>query len=111
MDLFRLTRWKTPKSAPNGSTNTGVTAMIKKIEKITETMINVMTNVFLTVAMFILMLFAVGVMVYGLTHQNFDYSCAYCHGTITEDADYVCMTDGRRMHAECYIGHIEEVAE
>lgn len=87
--------------------------MIKKIEKITETIIEIMTNVFLTVAMFILMLFAifaVCVIAYGLTHQKFDYSCAYCHGTITDDVDYICMKDGRRMHAECYMMAIREDA-
>lgn len=85
--------------------------MIKKIEIITKTIIEIMTNVFLTVAMFILMLFAifaVGVMVYGLTHQEFDYSCAYCRGAIAESADYVCMTDCRRMHTGCYMRSIRE---
>ena len=37
-------------------------------------------------------------------------NCAYCHGTITEDADYVCMTDGRRMHTGCYMRSIREDA-
>lgn len=80
---------------------------MSKIEKITETM----TDVFLTVAMVFLMLFEifiVGVIVYGLTHQKFDYSCAYCRGTITEDVDYVCMADGRRMHTGCYMRSIRE---
>lgn len=35
-------------------------------------------------------------------------NCAYCHGTITEDADYVCMVDGRRMHTGCYMRSIRE---
>lgn len=35
-------------------------------------------------------------------------NCAYCHGTITEDADYVCMTDGARMHTGCYMRSIRE---
>ena len=35
-------------------------------------------------------------------------NCAYCHGTITEDSDYVCMTDGRRMHTGCYMRSIRE---
>jgi len=35
-------------------------------------------------------------------------NCAYCHGTITEDADYVCMTDCRRMHTGCYMRFIRE---
>ena len=35
-------------------------------------------------------------------------NCAYCHGTITEDADYVCMTDGRRMHTGCYMRFIRD---
>lgn len=37
-------------------------------------------------------------------------NCAYCHGTITEDADYVCMVDGRRMHTGCYMRSIREVS-
>ena len=37
-------------------------------------------------------------------------NCAYCHGTITEDADYVCMVDGRRMHTGCYMRAIREDA-
>ena len=37
-------------------------------------------------------------------------NCAYCHGTITEDADYVCMTDGRRMHTGCYMRSIREAS-
>lgn len=35
-------------------------------------------------------------------------NCAYCHGTITEDTDYVCMTDGGRMHTGCYMRFIRE---
>ena len=84
------------------------------IKKNTEAISDVLFSATMFMSIFTLMLiaiFVVVVMVYGLTHQEFDYSCAYCHGTITEDTDYVCMTDGRRMHAECYIGHIEEVAE
>jgi hypothetical protein len=76
------------------------------IKKNTEAINDVLFSVAMFMAMFTLMLIAiffVGVMVYGLTHQKSDYSCAYCHGTINEDADYVCMTDGRRMHAECYM--------
>jgi hypothetical protein len=53
-------------------------------------------------------IFVVGAMVYGLTHQKFNYSCAYCHGTIAENVDYVCMADGHRMHAECYMRAIKE---
>lgn len=37
-------------------------------------------------------------------------NCAYCHGAITEDADYVCMVDGRRMHTGCYMRSIREDA-
>lgn len=81
------------------------------IKKNTEEISDVLFSVTMFMAMFTLMLIAiffVGVMVYGLTHQEFDYSCAYCGETIAEDADYVCMTDGRRMHAECYLRYIEE---
>jgi len=81
------------------------------IKKNTEAINDVLFSVAMFMAMFTLMLiaiFVVGVMVYGLTHQEFDYSCAYCHGTIAEDVDYVCMTDGRKMHAECYLRYIED---
>ena len=37
-------------------------------------------------------------------------NCAYCHGTITDDADYVCITDGRRMHTGCYMRSIRDVS-
>lgn len=35
-------------------------------------------------------------------------NCAYCHGTITEDSDYVCMVDGARMHTGCYMRFIRD---
>lgn len=34
--------------------------------------------------------------------------CAYCQTTISEHADTVICTDGRRYHAECYLRYIEE---
>ena len=34
--------------------------------------------------------------------------CAYCQNTISEHADTVICTDGRRYHAECYLRYIEE---
>ena len=34
-------------------------------------------------------------------------TCAYCQSTISEHADMVICTDGRRYHAECYIQYIE----
>jgi hypothetical protein len=37
--------------------------------------------------------------------------CAYCKNTISEHADTVICTDGRRYHAECYLRYIEEVTE
>lgn len=83
------------------------------IKKNTEAISDALFSVTMFMAMFTLMLIAiffVGIMVYGLTHQKFDYSCAYCRGTIAEDVDYVCMTDGRRMHAECYMRAIRENA-
>lgn len=83
------------------------------IKKNTEAINDALFSAAMFMAMFTLMLiaiFVVGVMVYGLTHQKSDYSCAYCHGTIAEDGDYVCMTDGRRMHAECYMRAIREDA-
>lgn len=35
-------------------------------------------------------------------------ACAYCQNTISEHADTVICTDGRRYHAECYLRYIEE---
>ena len=35
-------------------------------------------------------------------------TCAYCQSTISEHADTVICTDGRRYHAECYLRYIEE---
>lgn len=35
-------------------------------------------------------------------------TCAYCQNTISEHADTVICTDGRRYHAECYLRYIEE---
>lgn len=81
------------------------------IKKNTEAINDVLFSVTMFMAMFALMLiaiFVVGVMVYGLTHQEFDYSCAYCQSTISEHADTVICTDGRRYHAECYLRYIEE---
>lgn len=34
-------------------------------------------------------------------------TCAYCQNPISEHADTVICTDGRRYHAECYIRYIE----
>lgn len=34
--------------------------------------------------------------------------CSYCQSTISEHADTVICTDGRRYHAECYLRYIEE---
>lgn len=34
--------------------------------------------------------------------------CAYCCSEISDSADYICMTDGRRFHAECYMREREE---
>lgn len=35
-------------------------------------------------------------------------ACAYCQNPISEHADTVICTDGRRYHAECYLRYIEE---
>ena len=81
------------------------------IKKNTEAISDVLFSVAMFMLIFTLMLiaiFVVGVMVYGLTHQKFNYSCVYCHGTIAEDTDYVCMKGGHRMHAECYMRAIKE---
>lgn len=81
------------------------------IKKNTEAISDVLFSVTMFMSMFTLMLIAiffVGVMVYGLTHQKLNYSCAYCRGTIAKDIDYVCMADGHRMHAECYMRAIKE---
>lgn len=36
------------------------------------------------------------------------YACAYCQNKISEHANTVICTDGRRYHAECYLRYIEE---
>lgn len=35
-------------------------------------------------------------------------ACTYCQNAISEHADTVICTDGRRYHAECYLRYIEE---
>lgn len=70
----------------------------------------ILTKVGLSLAciMALLIIVVAGVKVYGeITGST---NCAYCHGVITEDADYVCMTDGRRMHTGCYMRSIREVS-
>lgn len=81
------------------------------IKKNTEAISDALFSGAMFMVMFALMLiaiFVVGVMVYGLTHQEFDYSCAYCQNAISEHADTVICTDGRRYNAECYLRYIEE---
>lgn len=60
----------------------------------------------LTCVMAVLIIVLTSVKIYGeITGTT---NCAYCHGTITEDADCVCMTDGCRMHTGCYMRVIRE---
>lgn len=70
----------------------------------------ILTKVGLSLAcvMAVLIIVVASVKIYGEIAGS--TNCAYCHGTITKDADYVCMTDGRRMHTGCYMRSIREVA-
>lgn len=34
--------------------------------------------------------------------------CVYCNNSISESADIVCCSDGRRYHAECYLQYIKD---
>ena len=53
-----------------------------------------------------LIIVAASVKIYGeITGST---NCAYCQNTISEHADTVICTDGRRYHAECYMRYIEE---
>lgn len=45
---------------------------------------------------------------FGVSEISKSYACAYCQSTISEHADTVICTDGRRYHAECYLRYIEE---
>ena len=70
----------------------------------------ILTKIGLSLAyvMAVLIIVVASVKIYGeITDST---NCAYCHGTITEDADYVCMVDGRRMHTGCYMRSIREDA-
>lgn len=55
----------------------------------------------------ILLVLAAGVGI-GIAVREENSSCAYCQNTISEHADTVICTDGRRYHAECYLRYIEE---
>lgn len=70
----------------------------------------ILTKVGLSLAciMALLIIVVASVKIYGeITGAT---NCAYCHGTITEDSDYVCMTNGCRMHTGCYMRSIREVS-
>ena len=55
----------------------------------------------------ILIFFVAGVGI-GIAVGEENSACAYCQSTISEHADTVICTDGRRYHAECYLRYIEE---
>lgn len=55
----------------------------------------------------ILIFFVAGVGI-GIAVKEENPACAYCQNPISEHADTVICTDGRRYHAECYLRYIEE---
>lgn len=56
----------------------------------------------------IILVFFVGGVGIGIAVKEEEPACAYCQNTISEHADTVICTDGRRYHAECYLRCIEE---
>lgn len=56
----------------------------------------------------IILVFFVGGVGIGIAVKEENPACAYCQNTISEHADTVICTDGRRYHAECYLRYIEE---
>lgn len=56
--------------------------------------------------MAVLIVIVASVKIYGEITGSIN--CAYCHGTIPVDADYVCMTNGCRMHTGCYMRFIRD---
>lgn len=69
----------------------------------------ILTKIGLSLAcvMAVLIIIMASVKIYGeITGST---NCAYCHGAITDDADYVCTTDGCRMHTGCYMRFIRDV--
>lgn len=64
-------------------------------------MIDVADVVMIIVAVAFLAL--VALVGYSVIFEVKQESCAYCHAEISDYADYICMSDGRRMHAECFL--------
>ena len=56
----------------------------------------------------IILIFFVGGVGIGIAVKEESSACAYCQNTISDHADTVICTDGRRYHAECYLRYIEE---
>lgn len=56
--------------------------------------------------MAVLIIIVASVKVYGEITGS--ANCAWCHGSIEESSDYVCCSDGRQYHAECYLSYIKE---
>lgn len=56
----------------------------------------------------IILIFLVGGVGIAIAVREENSACAYCQSTISEHADTVICTDGRRYHAECYLRYIEE---
>lgn len=56
----------------------------------------------------IILIFLVGGVGIAIAVREENSACTYCQNTISEHADTVICTDGRRYHAECYLRYIEE---
>lgn len=56
----------------------------------------------------IILIFLVGGVGIAIAVREENSACAYCQSTISDHADTVICTDGRRYHAECYLRYIEE---
>lgn len=56
----------------------------------------------------IILIFLAGSVGSAIALKEESSTCAYCQNTISEHADTVICTDGRRYHAECYLRYIEE---
>lgn len=64
------------------------------------------TALILACIMAVLIIIIASVKIYGEITGS--VNCARCHGSIEESSDYVCCSDGRRYHAECYLSYTKE---
>lgn len=67
---------------------------------------NDMKNALEYFCLFLLIAFAAFGICYGIMNTAEPKQtalCCYCHSAVSESADVVILTDGRRAHAECYL--------